>query len=112
MVVDEHSTTALCDLGLSKLYQIIGLEEGATGIPETSRSLGHTASSVFAATEAEGTLCYLSPKLLSEDDTVSLASDMYAFTSTCVEVSLVVVHALALVLHAGLDLNGEPPLLQ
>jgi len=102
VVVNEHGTAALCDFGLSKLYRPAVPGEVVAG------SLPRVVASGFTATHAGGTLRYLAPELF-EENSLTPASDVYAFASTCAEVSLLIGYSLFVGLFSfvGLDIDGE-----
>ena len=83
VVVNEYGTAALCDFGLSKLYRQAIPEDD---VVRHTDLLIHPAPSGFTATTAGGTPRYLAPELFEEMN-LTLASDVYAFASTCAEVS-------------------------
>ena len=100
VVVNEHGTAALCDFGLSKLYRPAVPEEAVAG------SLPRVTASGFTATHAGGTLRYLAPELF-EETSLTPASDVYAFASTCAEVSRSIGCVSAVFLFVGLDIDRE-----
>lgn len=84
MVVNEYGTAALCDFGLSMFFRETAPDAVAAKPP--LGMLGSTVSSGFTATTRGGTVRYLAPELF-DDDHLTLATDVFAFASTCGEVS-------------------------
>lgn len=86
VVVNEYGTAALCDFGLSKLFRA-AIPDPITAEPSSDMPSSTRSSSGFTTNTMGGTPRYLAPELLEAVNILTPASDVYAFASTCSEVS-------------------------